>query len=53
MVLYRFEYSGASITFAAFPREALIHAARMARASGRELLRIRELHPVSHQLELT
>ena len=52
MTLYRFVYSGASITFAALPRHALRHAALFARYSGRELLRIEELRPLREQLVL-
>jgi hypothetical protein len=53
MTLYRFHYAGAAITYAARPQHALTWAARFARWSGRELLRIEEIRPLTHQLRLT
>lgn len=53
MYLYRFTYSGASITFATRPQHALTWAARFAKWSGRELLAITEQHPIQAQLVLT
>ena len=52
MIIYRFRYAGASITFPTLPQHALAWAARFAKWSGRELLAIEEIRPLSHQLKL-
>lgn len=53
MNFYRFFYRGGStITFACKPRDALPMAASFARWTKRELLRIKEIKPLSNVLEL-
>ena len=52
MILYRFVFDGASITYASRPQHALYHAAQFARYSRRELLAIEELRPLQPQLAL-
>lgn len=54
MNFYRFLYRGCStITFACKPRDALPMAASFARWTKRELLRIKELRPLTTSLELS